>query len=80
MNNEIKELKDEIEDLEWDFADMLKTALFMAGVKDSNLRKAFEAYIETFDEMFDDEDEQLGYRENVKVINHLKNSHPELFN
>ena len=79
MSRTIEELKAEIEDLEWDFADMLKSALFFAGVKDANLRKAFEAYIEAFDEIFDDNDEQLGYRENVKVINYLKKSQPKLF-
>ena len=79
MSNEIRELKEEIEDLEWNFADMLKTALFIAGVEDENLQDAFKSYLEIFDEMFDDDEGEIGYRDNVAVIDALKENKPELF-
>ncbi len=79
MSNEIKELKEEIEDLEWTFADMLKTALFLAGVKDENLQDAFKSYLQAFDKMFDDEEAEIGYRDNVAVIDYLKQHEPDLF-
>ncbi len=80
MSNEIKELKEEIEDLTIHLADMLEAVLYYAGVKEHNLEKAVKAYIEALDEVFDEEDDSdMGYREMVEVIEYLKKQKPELF-
>jgi ABC-type enterochelin transport system substrate-binding protein len=80
MNNEIKELKSEIEDLTIHLADMLEAVLYFAGVKEENLEKGVKAYIEALDEVFDEEeDSDMGYREMVEVIEYLKQKKPELF-
>ncbi len=80
MSNEIKALKQEIEDLTIHLADMLEAVLYYAGVEEKNLEKAVKAYIEALDEVFDEEDEgEMGYREMVEVIEYMKKHNPELF-
>ena len=80
MNNEVSELKAEIEDLTIHLADMLEAVLYYAGVKEKNLEKAVKAYIEALDEVFDDEEDgDMGYREMVEVIDFLKKNKSELF-
>ncbi len=80
MNDEIKELKAEIEDLTIHLADMLEAVLYYAGVKEENLEKGVKAYIEALDEVFDEEeDSDMGYREMIEVIDYLKQKKPELF-
>jgi Ca2+-binding EF-hand superfamily protein len=80
MSNEIKELKEEIEDLTIHLADMLEAVLYYAGVKEENLEKAVKAYIEALDEVFDEEEDgDMGYREMVEVIEYMKKKNPELF-
>lgn len=80
MSDEIKELKEEIEDLTIHLADMLEAVLYYAGVKEENLEKAVKIYIDSLDEVFDEEeDSDMGYREMVEVIDYMKKKHPELF-
>jgi len=80
MSDEIKELKEEIEDLTIHLADMLEAVLYYAGVKEENLEKAVKRYIDSLDEVFDEEDDSdMGYREMVEVIEYMKKKHPELF-
>lgn len=80
MSDEIKELKEEIEDLTIHLADMLEAVLYYAGVKEENLEKAVKRYIDSLDEVFDEEDDSdMGYREMVEVIDYMKKKHPELF-
>ena len=79
MNEAIEELKAEIEDLTIHLADMLEAVLYYAGVPEKNLEKAVKAYIEALDEVFDEEDGGMGYREMVEVIEYLKKNRPELF-
>jgi hypothetical protein len=80
MSNEIKELKEEIEDLTIHLADMLEAVLYYAGVKEKNLEKAVKVYIEALDEVFDEEEDgDMGYREMVEVIEYMKKKNPELF-
>jgi biopolymer transport protein ExbD len=74
-----KELENEIEDLTIHLADMLEATLHFAGVSDDNLEKAVKAYIDGLDEVFDDDDGEMGYKEIVEAIEHLKKSKPELF-
>ena len=74
-----KELENEIEDLTIHLADMLEATLHFAGVKEDDLEKAVKAYIDGLDEVFDDDDGEMGYKEIVEAIEHLKKSKPELF-
>jgi hypothetical protein len=74
-----KELENEIEDLTIHLADMLEATLYFAGVKENNLEDAVRAYIDGLDDVFDDDDGEMGYAEIVEAINHLKKSKPELF-
>lgn len=79
MSNEVKELKEEIEDLTLHLADMLEATLHYAGVKEENLEDAVKLYIQALDEVFDDEDGDMGYQEIVKTIEYLKETKPVLF-
>jgi len=80
MSDEIKELQEEIEDLTVHLADMLEAVLYFAGVKEENLEKAVKAYIESIDDVFDEEDGDMGYREVVEVVAYVKQKQPKLFN
>ncbi len=80
MNDEIAQLKSEVEDLTIHLADMLEAVLYFAGVKEKNLEKGVKAYIEALDAVFDEEeDSDMGYREMVEVVEYMKKKHPELF-
>ncbi len=74
-----KELENEIEDLTIHLADMLEAALHFAGVNENNLETAVKAYIDGLDEVFEDEDGEMGYKEVVQAIEHLKSTKPNLF-
>lgn len=74
-----KELENEIEDLTIHLADMLEATLHFAGVKEHNLEKAVKAYIDGLDDVFEDDDGEMGYKEIVQAIDHLKKSRAELF-
>ena len=79
MSNEVTELREEIEDLTIHLADMLEATLHFAGVSDDNLEDAVKAYIDALDEVFDDEDGEMGYQEIVKTIAYLKETKPLFF-
>ncbi len=74
-----KELENEIEDLTIHLADMLEATLHFAGVKEDKLEEAVKAYINGLDEVFEDDDGEMGYREIVEAIEHLKSTKSELF-
>jgi hypothetical protein len=59
--------------------EMLRAALYFAGVKKSSLDDAAEVYLDAIDEVFDDEDGMLGIDEIIKVVEHIKKENPELF-
>ncbi len=75
----IEELTREVEDLTTHLADMLEAALHYAGVSDENLELAVKSYVEVLDEVFDDDDGDMGYKEIVRVIEYLKKKKPLLF-
>jgi len=79
MSHDMKELKEEVEDLTVHLADMLEACLHFAGVKDESLEDAVKVYIDVLDEVFDDEDGDMGYQEIVKVIKYMKLKKPLLF-
>ncbi len=74
-----RELKSEIEDLTVHLADMLEAVLYFAGVKEERIEEAVKLYIESLDEIFEDDDIGMGYREIVKVVEHLKIKRADLF-
>ncbi len=74
-----KELEQEIEDLTIHLADMLEATLIFAGVKEDRVEEAVKAYIDSLDDVFEDDDGEMGYKEIVLAINELKKSKPKLF-
>jgi hypothetical protein len=74
-----KELENEIEDLTIHLADMLEATLHFAGVKEDKLEESVKAYINGLDEVFEDDDGEMGYKEIVEAIEYLKKNKPELF-
>jgi hypothetical protein len=80
MDKEMEDVEMEIEELAMQLSDMLNAALFFAGVKKENLKKAVDAYIDAIDEVFDEDDEsEMGLDEIIAVINHIKRKRPKLF-
>ncbi len=76
----LNEAEFEIEELAMQLADMLGAALHYAGVPDDKMPQAVEAYLNGIDEVFKDNlDGEMGYEEVIKVIEHLKQTRPELF-
>jgi len=75
----VDELKYEIEDLTIHLADMLEATLHFAGVSNENLELGVKSYIEALDEVFDDDNGEMGYKEIVRVIEYLKKKKPLLF-
>ena len=81
LDNEREDVEIEIEELAVQLSDMLNVALFFAGVKKENLKKAVDAYLDAIDEVFDeDDDSEMGQDEIITVINYLKRNSPKLFN
>jgi len=78
MKNENLDL--DIEELALQLTDMLSVALFFAGVQEEKIQEATDAYIDNIDEVLgDDEDAQMGPKEIIKIINHLKKTRSDLF-
>ena len=78
-NEELANAEIEIEELSMQLADMLAAALHFAGVKKNKLPKAVDYYLAGIDEVFGEEDGEMGFEEIIEVIEHLKKTHPELF-
>ncbi len=79
MSREIRELQEEVEDLTAHLADVLEACLHFAGVKEESLDDAVKAYIDTLDEVFEDDNGEMGYREIIKTIEFMKVKKPLLF-
>jgi len=79
MSREMRELQEEVEDLTVHLADMLESTLHFAGVKDESLEDAVKVYIDLLDEVFEDDDGEMGYQEIVKVVEFMKLKKPLLF-
>ena len=69
----------EIEELAMQLADMLGAALFFAGVKKEKIPEAVDAYLKGIDEVFGEEEGEMGFEEIVKVIEHIKKTRQHLF-
>ena len=79
QNEEIEVLKEEMEELAAHLADMLEAALYFAGVKREKLQKAANLYVDAIDEVFEDQEGEMGVDEIIQVIDYLKRTHQELF-
>lgn len=69
----------EIEELSMQLADMLGVALHFAGVAKDDIPKAIDAYLDGIDEVYGDEDGEMGFEEIVTIINYLKDKKSKLF-
>lgn len=78
-SQELVQAEFEIEELSMQLADMLGAALHFAGVPKDNIPKAVEAYLDGLDEVYGEEDGEMGFEEVVTVINYLKERKSELF-
>lgn len=79
MNQEVAALREELEDITVHLAEMLEACLHFAGVKDENIEDAVKIYIDTIDEVFEDDEGEMGYQEIVKTIEFMKVKKPILF-
>jgi len=79
LQDEIRELKQEVEELSYEVLDTLSVAFYFAGVKKNHIKDALDLYIKSIDEVFEDEDGEMGMDEIIEVINYIKNNNRELF-
>jgi len=80
-DKELFEAELEIEELAMQLADMLGVALYYAGIKKSNMQEAVDVYLNSMEEVFgDDKDDiEYGFEEIVKVIEYMKANRGDLF-
>ncbi len=78
---ELKEAQEELEDLYLHVLDALEAALYFAGAKKEKMQETLDAYTKAIDELYgSDDDGEMGAKEIVALINHLKATKKELFN
>ncbi len=79
-NSSMENIELEIEELAMQLSDMLKVALYFAGVDKKKIDEAIDAYVDSIDEVFEEDDEgEMGFNEIVKVIEYMKRGYPHLF-
>ena len=79
FKDKLEEAEFEIEELAMQLADMLGVALYYAGVPVEKMPQAIDAYLESMDEVFKDEEGEMGFEEIIKVIEYMKKNRPNLF-
>ncbi len=79
LEEKLQNMENEIEELSIQLADMLGATLHFAGVKKDKIPSAVEAYLEGIDEVYGDDDGEMGLGEIIEVINHLKKTKKDLF-
>ncbi len=79
LKDKLNEAENEIEELSMQLVDMLEVALYFAGIKRENLKDSIEIYLNGIDEVFANEDGDMGVDEIIQVINHIKKTKPKLF-
>ena len=79
LQEKLNEAEKEIEELSMQLVDMLEVALYFAGIKKENLKDSIEIYLNGIDEVFANEEGEMGVDEIIQVINHIKKTKPELF-
>jgi len=78
MQEKLSEAEREIEELSTQLVDMLEVALYFAGVKKEHLRDAIEIYLNGIDEVFDNDEGEMGVDEIIQVIEHIQKTKPHL--
>jgi len=81
-NNQNTQHEDDVtlEEMSAVLQEMLRAALYFAGVKKSSLDDAADLYLDAIDDVFgEEEDGMLGIEEIIKVVEHVKKENPELF-
>ncbi len=78
LQEKLNEAEKEIEELSMQLVDMLEVALYFAGLKKENLKDSIEIYLNGIDEVFANDDGEMGVDEIIQVINHIKKTKPEL--
>ncbi|CAM4098072.1 hypothetical protein [Campylobacter armoricus] len=71
-------LKEEIENLQYELSIVLEAMLLFAGVKRTKLEKAVDKYIDCIDEVCLNVQKE-GVDEILEVVEYLKNHHKDLF-
>ncbi|AJC90940.1 hypothetical protein CSUB8523_1211 [Campylobacter subantarcticus LMG 24377] len=71
-------LKEEVENLQYELSIVLEAMLLLAGVEKNKLEKAVEAYIDCIDEVCQNTQKE-GVEEVLEVVEYLKNHHKDLF-
>ncbi len=79
LQDKLNEAESEIEELSMQLVDMLEVALYFAGIKKENLKDSIEIYLNGIDEVFANEDGEMGVDEIIQVVNHIKKTKPKLF-
>ncbi len=79
MQEKLNEAEREIEELSTQLVDMLEVAFYFAGLKREHLKDAIELYLNGIDEVFDNDEGEMGIDEIIEVINHIKRKNPKLF-
>ncbi len=79
MVHDVELLTQEVEDLTMHLADMLEAMLHFAGVSEENIEFGVKSYIEALDEVFEDDEGEMGYKEIIRVVEFLKKKKPLLF-
>ncbi len=80
LKTRLKEAQFEIEELAMQLADMLGAALHYAGVKDENMPRAVEIYLNEMDKLLKQKNfEEASYEDVVATIDKMKKEHPALF-
>ena len=79
MAHDVELLTQEVEDLTLHLADMLEAMLHFAGVSEENIELGVKSYIAALDEVFEDDEGEMGYKEIIRVVEFLKKKKPLLF-
>ncbi|MBS9778952.1 MAG: hypothetical protein KGV58_01430 [Campylobacteraceae bacterium] len=78
---QLKEAQEELEELSLHVLDTLEAAFHFAGAKKEKMQEILDAYTKAIDELYGNDDEgEMGAKEIIELINHLKKTHKELFN
>ncbi|WP_291952898.1 CDK5 domain-containing protein [Campylobacter sp.] len=71
-------IKEEIQELQYELSIVLEAMLLYAGVKREKIEKAIECYIDCIDDVCSKSTKE-GVDEILEVVKYLKNHHSDLF-
>ena len=80
LKAKLSEARLEIEELAMQLADMIGATLHYAGVPDSKMAQAVEAYLNEMDKIYSKKNiDEVGYEDVIAVVESLKKQRKELF-